>query len=480
MDFLRRILRVCWAVGIIAAVTFVYVKVVSVNSTTVALTLLLAVLGIATRWGLLESLTASVAGGLCFNYFFLPPVGAWHIADPQDWVAVFTFLTTAAVGSQLSASAKRRAREATNRQYEMERLYALSRSLMLMDLRSPPAQQIAGPIAEAFGFPSVEYYDRAAEEVHRAGPGRLTLTEGRLRNASIRGGRFVDADENTTVLPVNLGGTPIGSLALPSFPVSETALRAIAHLAGVALERARDQEAASRAEAARQSEELKSAMLDALAHDFKTPLTSIKAAVTSILDDDVAVQGHRELLQIVDEETDRLASLVTEAIRMARLEAGQIEVRRAPQSVADLIRQSLAKLAGSLESRPLEMQVSEDLPPVAADPELAQIVIRQLVSNAVHYSPADAPISIRADAQGDFVVVGVADRGPGIGAAEQGRIFDRFYRGREARERVPGSGMGLAIARDIVRAHNGDIWVESRPGEGSRFLFSLPVAKEET
>ena len=446
--------RIAVSVGIVGAVTFVYFRLIHVNSTTVALTLLLGILGIAARWGLLESVIASVAGMLCFNYFFLPPVGQWTIADPQNWVALFAFVVAAAVASQLSASAKRRAAEATNRQHEMERLYELSSRLMLMDTRSPYASQIARHIAGVFGFSGVAIYDRATGESHGS------------------------AAEDGVTLPLLLGEKQIGALNVPRGSASETALRAIAHLAALALDRARTQEAASYAEAARQSEELKSTLLDAFAHECKTPLTSIKAAVTTVLSENSGQPEHKELLEIIDEETDRLTAAVSDAIQMARIEAGRIELRKGPRSVSALVRQSLAKLAGSLDSRPVEVGIAEDLPPVAADPDLVHIVIRQLLDNAMKYSPPDSPIAIEARAEDDNVVIGVSDQGPGVPESDRHRVFEKFYRGREARERIPGTGMGLAIAREIVRAHNGEIRVESRAGKGCRFLFTLPVAKE--
>jgi len=164
LDFVHRITRIGLSVGIVGAITFLYFKVASVNSTTVALTLLLAVLGIAARWGLIESMIASIVGMLCFNYFFLPPVGKWSIADPQNWVALFAFVVTASVASQLSASAAKKAAEATHRQHEMEQLYVLSRSLLLLDGQSSFATQIARHIAEVYGFQNVVCYDRAAGE----------------------------------------------------------------------------------------------------------------------------------------------------------------------------------------------------------------------------------------------------------------------------------------------------------------------------
>jgi len=350
-----RIIRVCLSLAIVTGISLAEVRLGGVNHTTVALTLLLAVLAIATRWGLLESLAASVAGMLCFNYLFLPPVGAWTIADPQNWVALLTFVGTAAVASQLSASAKRRA-----------------------------------------------------------------------------------------------------------------------------VEQARAEEAASRAEAARQSEEMKSAMLDALAHEFKTPLTSIKAAVSSLLGAESVSPAHKELLQIMDEEADRLTWLAEEAVQIARIEAGRMELRKHPQAVARLIREALERMAGALESRTVEVRANNSLPPVPADRELVLIVLRQLLDNAVKYSPPGSPIVIGAAEKEGSVVVTVTDCGPGIPQADLNRVFEKFYRGPQARERVRGTGMGLAIAREIVRGHGGDIRVVSRPGQGSDFSFALPLAGQET
>ncbi len=452
---------------------------VHVNSTTVALMMVLVVLAVATRWGLPESMGASLAGMLCLNYFFLPPVGKWTIADPQNWVALCVFVITAVVASQLSARAKRRTAEANSRRREMERLYVLSRSLMRMDTESPFARQIASRIAEVFALDRVVFYDRDDDAVY--GPESMDMApmEGPLRELATGGTSTVINECGVTVSPVNLGSVVIGSLALPTESMSGSARRAVTQLAAIALDRARGQEAASRAEATRLSEELKSTMLDALAHELKTPLTSIKAAVTAVLGCNSSVPTQTELLQVIDEETDRVTSMVTEAIQVARIEAGQIELRKAPHSMAALVRQVLALFSGCLESRTVEVQVSESLPPVEADAELVRIVIRQLVDNAAKYSPPASPISIRATQRGESIVLSVADRGPGISGPDRERIFERFYRGHAGRGPVSGTGMGLAIAREIIRAHNGEIGVESQLGRGSEFHFSLPVARAE-
>jgi len=472
--------RIVGALGLIGSITFVYCRVATVNSVTAALTFLLAVLTLATRWGLVEALAASVAGVLCFNFFFLPPIKTFTLADPQNWIALVAFVVTAVIVSHLSSSAREQALESTRRQREMERLYTLSRNLLLLDGRGPLAQQITYHIAQVFDLPGVAFFDRTHERIHRAGPHDIPVEDSKLRDAALQGTVFYDAAANTAVMPISLGGQPIGSLGLEGSQVSETALHAIANLTAITLERAHAQDIATRAEAARQSEELKSTMLDAMAHEFKTPLTPIKAAVTSMLTDDCSSPSHRELLHIVDEETDRLNTMLTEAIQMSRIEAGHLQLHRGPHSMRELVHLQLQKLSESSEGRAIAVDVPESLPLVRVDPESIGIVIGQLLSNALRYTPPGSPIAVRAAALEGKVVVRVEDCGPGISEAEQHRIFEKFYRGKQHRARLPGTGMGLTIAQEIVRAHQGTIWVESQPGKGAKFSFTVPCAPKES
>lgn len=475
-DLLKRCLRIVGALAVVAFISFFY-KAVPVNATTVALSLLLGILAIATAWGLPEAIVASLAGMLSFNYFFLPPVGTLTISDPQNWVALFTFLVTSVVASQLSARAKRQALEATRRQHEMERLYTLSRNLMLSD-NQPVSGRIPYQIAQVFDAAGAAFYDRSADAVYRAGPQDVPLADDRLRDAAVQGTASHSAALDVSVLPVSLGGPPIGSLAILGGAVSDTALHAIANLAAISLERAQAQQIAASAEAARQNDELKAAILDALAHDFKTPLTAIKAAVTSVLAD--ASGGvQKELLTVVNEETDHLTAKVTEAIQMARIEAGRVRIERSPHAVRELVSAALRGLEAALEGRSLQVDIPRQIPLVQADPELAPLALRQLLDNALKYSPAGSPITIRARQDDGSVIVAVADRGAGIPEREQSRVFEKFYRGRHASGAVPGTGMGLPIAREIVQAHGGRIWVEGRDGGGSEFLISLPSAAEQ-
>jgi two-component system sensor histidine kinase KdpD len=331
-----------------------------------------------------------------------------------------------------------------------------------------------------FELPGLVFYDRSSDRIHRAGPHDIPVDPGKLRDTALQGTVFQDSVAKTTVIPISLGGQPIGSLGIQGSQVSETALHAIGNLTAITLERAHAQDVATRAEAARQSEELKSTMLDALAHEFKTPLTPIKAAVTSMLSDTDMSPAHQELLHIVDEETDRLNSMLTEAIQMSRIEAGKLQLRRSAQSLHKIVQAQLEKLREGLEGRKVTVQVPETLPRVSVDPEFIGIVIGQLFNNALKYTPPGSPLTLRASAGETEVIVSLEDCGPGISEPEQKKIFEKFFRGKDQRERIPGTGMGLTIAREIVRAHHGRIWVESEPGKGARFSFSVPRTARET
>ncbi len=473
----RRAARFAAALVIVGVIIATYFWWLPVNSTTVALTLLLAILGIASRWGLAEALVAAVAGILCLNVLFLPPIGTLTIADPQNWVALSAFVVTAIVASQLSAFAKRRAEEATARQHEVERLYALSRSLMFTDTAADLPEQLVGHVAQIFSLESVAFFDHATGAVSRVGPDMEPISDTRLRDSAIQGTVFEDAAGGTVIVPVALGGRMLGSLGFHGQGGSESVFRAIANLSAIALERARGQEAASRAEAARQSQELKSTILDSLAHDFKTPLTAIKAAVTSVVTPGRSEQARRELLQVIDEETDRLNVMVTDAVQAARIDAGGLQLGREPWPLAEILNRAVQASASRLEGRDVNVEVASELTDVSVDAGLIGLVLRQLLDNAVKYSPPGTPISLSATHDGDRAVVSIADRGPGVPARDSERVFERLYRG-EGYEQVPGTGMGLAIARQVIHAHGGTMAVENRPGGGAIFSFSLPIRRQ--
>src|ERR1019366_8069558 len=318
-------------------------------------------------------------------------------------------------------------------------------------------------------------YYRPSDEIFRSGAESKPVSDHDLRVAAELDDVSIDPQRLLATAPVRLGGRPLGSMALLGPLPSEQSVRAIMHLMAITIEKARALEDAGHAEAARHSEVLKSALLDSLAHDIKTPLTPIKAAVTALLG--ASAPADRELLTIIDEEADRLNHLAAEVIAMARIEAGKLHLEKRPVSAAELISAALLELAAALKGRPIALGVPEGLPPAEADPEFIAQVLKQIVENALKYSPEGSPITLSAGVEGERIVIGVGDRGPGIEENERTRVFDKFFRGRRHRFETKGTGMGLAIAKGIVEAHGERIWVESEPGQGSVFYFSLPASK---
>jgi two-component system sensor histidine kinase KdpD len=466
-----RVLRFAASIAIVAGILAMYRTALSVNNTTVALSLLLAVLGISAWWGLAEATVASVAAALGFNIFFLPPIGTLTIHDPQNWIALAAFLVTAVTASQLSARARRRAAEADARRTEIERLYALVQSMMLSGNARRTIREFVHTVVRVFGCRGAALYYRSTEEFFRSGPESSVVTDHELLAAAELEDVSVDAGRGVALAPVRLGLRPLGSMTLVGRLPSEPMVRAIVNLISLTIERARAIEEASHAEAARQGDVLKSALLDSLAHDIKTPLTSIKAAVTSLLSG--SDHSEHELLTIINEETDRLNQLAAEVIEMARVEAGKLHLEKQPVVVAELISDALTDLAPAMRNRPVTVRVADGLPAAEADREFAMQIVRHLVENAVKYTPEGSPIDVSAEWKSGKIVIGVADRGPGIEENERVRIFEKFYRGRRHRFDTKGTGMGLAIAKGIVEAHGERIWVESEPGQGSAFYFSL-------
>ena len=474
------IYRLIASAGIVAAITFFYFRIVSVNSTTVSLTFLLAILAIATGWGLLEAIFASILAVLAINYFFLPPIRTLYLVDPQNWVALAAFLITGITASQLSVRAKRRAAEAEERRREVERLYSLGQAMLLSGEVRSMAKETINQIIRLFEIPAVALFSKVENEVYRSGSETLMISDQQLREAADRMDSLIDGEKQIAIVPVRLGGQSIGSLGLVGRILSDAALNAVAYLVAVGIERARSLEEANRIEAARQSEMLKSALLDALAHDLKTPLTSIKGSLTHLLGKKHDAE-EEELLSLANEEADRLNRLVVEVLEMARIEAGKLHPDRGAHQIEKMVSAALNELEAALRDRDIRLEIPSTLPLADVDSDFIQQVFKQLLDNAVRYSPPGSPITISAQlASEKAIMVRVADQGKGISEAEQSKVFDKFFRGHSSRYEVPGTGLGLSIAKGIVEAHGGKIWVASEPGIGSVFSFTLPVCRKES
>src|SRR5277367_854257 len=344
----RLALRLLVSLAAVVVITFTAYSIIPHNPTTVGFAYLLLVLLMASTWGLAEATLASVAATLAFNFFFLPPIGKFTIADPQNWVALFSFLATALITSRLSARVKKQALDAVDRQRDIERLYTFSRAILLIDPVEPVAKQLARKLAEVFGLHAVVLYDRRTGEIHRAGPSDFDGMEDQLRDAASQGTSFFDPLHQRVITAVRLGSEPIASFAIQGAIMQDSVLQGVSNLIAIGLERARAQDLAHQVEAARRSEQLRTTLIDAMAHEFKTPLTSIRAATTSLLSSpNQPLESRTELLQVADEEAQRLQQLIDDAVDMARIESdhnNHVTLRRELTDPNELIRDVVASL----------------------------------------------------------------------------------------------------------------------------------------
>jgi two-component system, OmpR family, sensor histidine kinase KdpD len=478
----------------------------AVSDTTVALIMILLVLGVAGNWGLRYAVSASVAATVLFNYFFLPPLGTFSIADTRNWVALFAFLGTAIYASHLAARIREESEEANARRHESEMLYRLGRQLLQPENVGQLFNFIPSSVASSFNSPAVTLYIAEGERIYLSDPKHISSPRiawcadpvpgntpyiDRPRSEIVSDLReamlmpiFRPPNEGCpTAIPLRIGVRPSGALLLEATMLSRETMEALSGLVSMSIERAQALEDSSRAEAAKETERLRTALLDSVTHELRTPLTSIKASITSLLSQQALDEPSRkELLTVIDEESDRLNHLIEQAVEMAQLDANKVQLELKPESVADLIEPAVEQARMASPAREFRVSLSASLPRVTADAAWIHKVLANLLGNAVKYSPADQPIYVSAEAQGDMLAISVADRGAGIDPLEQGMIFDKFYRGRSYRDpaernRISGTGMGLAICRAIVTANGGAIGVTSQPGHGSVFTFTLPIVR---
>ena len=447
------------------------------NATTIALGYLIVVLLVAATSRLWVAVTTSIAAMLAFNFFFLPPVGAFVIADPQNWVALFAFLAVSLVASNLSAVARDRTRVAETRRDELGRLLDLSRDVLLITDSREAHGRLAGFIARRFDLDYAAICVPQGSEwaVFRAGPRELALDPRELSSAftAAQTDRRSTVD-GVTLVPLRLGTKPIGMLAAAGRPLEAGTFDAVAGIAAIAIERAQFLDERKSAELARQSEELKSALLASLGHDLRTPLTAIRVAASNLQASWPNEQERGEQSDIILAEVDQLTRLFQNILEMARIDAGAVtEDMRwvAPSEIVDAAR---SRVEHTLRGRRLRISVESDRL-ARLDPRLTAAALSQLLENAAQYSPAESSIDVAASMDGGSLTIAVRDHGPGIPAADLPHVFERFYRGANAKRRRSGTGMGLAIARGILAVERGKISAENCEDGGARFTMVVPA-----
>jgi two-component system, OmpR family, sensor histidine kinase KdpD len=474
----RSAIRIAIRFAVCAAVLFLvvhlYTTIIRVNPTTVALTFLVFVLIVSAVWGLRYALFTAFVATAAFNYYFLPPIHTFTISGTQNWIALLAFLTTAGIASQLSDRARKQTEEAVGRRRELERLYSFSQLLLTSDNVLQLLNAMPNHVIESFGVAAATIYLPEKGNIYRAGIEAPDLDTDQLKSIIARGEPMMDHQRNLSFAPLKMGVRTVGALGVVG-RLSRQTLDAMGSLIAIAVERANAVETLTRSETTREGEKLRSAILDSVTHEFRTPLTSIKASITSLMSNQgLSADDRGELMTVINEESDRLNRLIGEAAEVAQLESHEFQLDLQACRIVELVQAAVEDVKQVLGKHPVEIRVPEDIS-VRLDADRIKEVLVQLLENAAKYSTPESPIRITAEKKGTDFELSVADQGVGIDDMEQGLIFDKFYRGRNQRYRVQGTGMGLAIVKAIVEAHGGKIGVTSQLGCGSVFHIVLPM-----
>ena len=459
---------------------------------TVALSFLIVVLLVAATARLWVAVTTSLLAMLAFNFFFLPPVGTFVIADPQNWIALFAFLAVSLVASNLSAVARMRTQEAVARRDELGRLFDLSRDVLLITDGQEANSRLAGFISRRFDldYAAICVPDASEWIVHAAGPQELTLDQGELSTAfagvdevsqSAARGRSDAGHRVLTVgaslvhlVPLRLGTKAIGLFAAAGRAVEAGTFDAVAGLAAIAIERAQFLDERKAADLARQSEELKSALLASLGHDLRTPLTAIRVAAGNLQAAWPNEQERREQSDVILSEVERLTRLFQNILEMARIDAGAVTQDMRWVAPSEIVEAARSRVEHALRGYAIDLAVEPERL-VRLDPRLTSAALSHLLENAAQYAPAGSTIDVRAVVQDEGLTIAVRDRGPGISPSDLPHVFERFYRGGDAKRRRSGTGMGLAIARGVLAVERGRISVENCSDGGARFTIVVPA-----
>jgi len=413
-----------------------------------------AVLPIAVAFGLIYAGLVSVASMLAFNWFFLPPVHSFTLSDSRNWFALAVYLVTAVVVSGLATRARRRAVEAEQREVETALLADVATSLM-------QGQDVAGEL---------DQISARVAAILKAHSASIVLGD--------------DVEPSATSAPIELvaGNRRVGTLEIvegsePNLQARRRLLPALASLLAVAVDRERLANDAFDAEALRRSDTVKTAVLRAVSHDLRSPLTAIRAASDGLEDETLVLtaEDRRDLFDTIQVEVRRLERVVDNLLALSRLQAGAVAPVPEVWTVEDLVYGALDEVGRSTER--VNVSVPADAPPVLVDAVQVRQILVNLIDNALKFSPPQSPVSVRVTRTRKEVIVRVIDQGRGVPENELEHVFEPFYRGAPAQDQT-GTGLGLAIARGFAEANGGRLWAESRPGQGAGFAIALPLVDE--
>ena len=451
-----------------AATVILFIFRDSLNTSTVALLYLVPVLISTTLFGLGPGILAAFITFLSYNFFFLEPYYTFVVHESQDIIALVIFLVVAVVISQLVGTAKSGLQTALAREQESTRLYELSLGLAGVNDLKEIAVVLADKTAETFQTEAVEITVEFAPD---------------QKAFSIRAGAGKAAHEAqpTAVVPLEtirgfLGEIRVWRDERPLSDQEERLLSTFGAQGALALERAELEQAETRAKVLEESDRLKSALLSSVSHEFRTPLVTIKAGITSLLNGQVDWESdaRQELLAAVDEETDHLNRLVGNLLDMSRIESGAMKPNRQWNLLSEIVDEAIVRMHRALKHHRVEADIPEDLPLIPVDYVQFEQVFTNLIGNSAKYAPEGSEIAIQARlVEEDTLLVQISNQGPHVAPEHLDRIFDKFFRVTNA-EKVSGTGLGLSICKGIVEAHGGKIWAENLP-EGFTFFITLPL-----
>jgi two-component system sensor histidine kinase KdpD len=425
--------------------------------------------------GFWQATLVSVAANACLNYFFVPPIFSF-VNSPENWVSLGAFEFTALVISRLSDRAHRRTMESERLYGEMEQLYRTSRRILLLESSGEPGGAIAASIRETFNLQAVQLFDALSTLTYRSGELCQDLEQG-TRDACFLKADTFDPATRTWFCVLSIGVRPVGGLALAGTGMSKSAATALASLSAIALERAQVLEKELHAQADRQTERLRASVLDALAHQFKTPLAVARTASSGLL----ALGGlsglQAEFVAVIDQQAKNLDDLASRLLKAAGLESAEFKPRQSSLLFSELARAAIGKLEVRADRERVHVSAPGLEYPVFADRELILTSIAQLLDNAVKYSDPGSPIDLVFSVRAEQIVLTVKSKGLVVAHADRERVFERFYRAPETRHLPAGTGLGLSIVRKIVESHNGHVWVEGVTGYGTAVSISLPTVR---
>jgi len=485
-----------WLSGItvIVVVTSVLLM-LQANASVAAIVYLVFVVWFATLAGPGVAIYIAVASSLLFDYYFLEPLHSFALSGFQSWLSMVAFVAACIIVSRVADSARHQTRNAEQRREDVERLYALGQEMMLHEDAAGLVREIPRLVEHNFALQAVMLYVLDEDHLYSSLPANS--------NAKASDASFQDdmratlraasgAFEPNPVLPkgfssLNLvfGMTSVGTLAWKPSSLSREVATSIAAQVAIAITRAHAIEASTRLEAARAADRLRSALIDSLTHELRTPLTAIRAAASTLASS--YVDGHgldaetrKEMAAIVDEESSRLDSLIGEAMEIAEIESDGIRVKPEPLHTGTFLEQAVEQSHDQLVGHRVTIIVQQPDDPVWFDPHLIGRVLRHLLENAAKYTPVNSRILLHSRRTPGRLEFRVEDDGPGIDSFDLPMIFEKFYRGRRGISLSKGSGMGLAITRALLQAHDGSIEVESAPGRGTTFKLWVPIVNRST